>query len=200
MGSNLIRSSVVLNDDNGERLAPVLREGVEGSMMPKFSLNEQQTADLAAFLHSFRVNGYDGSRNRPETIVVGSAADGKTYFDQKCASCHSNGLRGIATRITDARTLQQRWLNPSAGGRGVETKPVMVTVTSGGQRVEGKLTRIDDFLVTIELDDKRTRTFRRDGDIPKVEIRDPYQGHRDLLSALTDKNIHDVTAYLVTLK
>ena len=59
---------------------------------------------------------------------------------------------------------------------------------------------IDDFLVTIELDDKRTRTFRRDGDIPKVEIRDPYQGHRDLLSALTDKNIHDVTAYLVTLK
>ncbi|MFM2125996.1 MAG: hypothetical protein RL328_2447, partial [Acidobacteriota bacterium] len=82
----------------------------------------------------------------------------------------------------------------------VETKPVMVTVTSSGQRVEGKLTRIDDFLVTIELDDKRTRTFRRDGDIPKVEIRDPYQGHRDLLGALTDKNIHDVTAYLVTLK
>ncbi|MFM2124820.1 MAG: hypothetical protein RL328_1271, partial [Acidobacteriota bacterium] len=105
MGSNLIRSSVVLNDDNGERLAPVLREGVEGTMMPKFAFNDQQAADLAAFLHSFRVNGYDGSRNRPDTIVVGSAADGRAFFDQKCASCHSNGLRGIATRITDARTL-----------------------------------------------------------------------------------------------
>jgi mono/diheme cytochrome c family protein len=200
MGSNLIRSSVVLNDDNGEHLAPVLREGVEGSMMPKFSLDEQQTSDIAAFLHSFRVNGYDGSRNRPDTIVVGNAPDGKTFFDQKCASCHATSLRGIATRITDARTLQQRWLNPSAGGRGVETKPVTVTVTANGKRTEGKLVRIDDFLVTVESEDKKTRTFQRDGDTPKVEVRDPYQGHRDLLSILTDKNIHDVTAYLVTLK
>ena len=35
---------------------------------------------------------------------------------------------------------------------------------------------------------------------PKVEVRDPLQGHRDLLAVYTDKDMHDVTAYLVTLK
>ena len=60
--------------------------------------------------------------------------------------------------------------------------------------------RIDDFLVTLELADGTSRTFRRDGDVPKVEIRDPLKGHRDLLSVYTDADMHDVTAYLVTLK
>ncbi len=55
MGSNLIRSRIVLNDDKGEQIAPVLRgQGVEGSMMPKFNFTETQIADVAAFLHSFR--------------------------------------------------------------------------------------------------------------------------------------------------
>lgn len=203
MGSNLIRSQIVLNDDKGERLAPVLRgQGVEGSMMPKFNFTEAQTADVAAFLHSFRVNGYDGSRLRPETIVVGDAQAGKAFFDQRCGSCHSatGDLNGIASRITDERTLQQRWLNPGGGGRGVQVRPVTVTVASNGQRTEGTLVRIDDFSVTLATQDGRQRTFNRDGDAPKVEVRDPYQPHKDLYRVYTDKNIHDVTAYLVTLK
>jgi len=205
MGNNIIRSQIVLNDNNGERIAPVLTrgEGVEGTMMPKFSFNSTQIADLAGFLHSFRVNGYDGSRNRPETIVVGNAQAGQTYFTQRCASCHSvtGDLRGIATKITDPRTIQQRWINPSAGGRGVTTRPTTVTVTmANGQKVQGNLVRIDDFLVTLTLADGRQRTIRRDGDVPKVEIRDPYQPHKDLYPVYTDTNIHDVTAYLVTLK
>jgi mono/diheme cytochrome c family protein len=202
MASNLIRSQIVLNDDKGERLHPVLRQGVEGAMMPKYNFTEQQSSDLAAFLHSFRVNGYDGSRMRPETIVVGNARDGQTYFTQKCASCHSptGDLKGIGTRINDPRTLQQRWLNPSAGGRGQQPKPTIVTVTQGNQKTQGSLVRIDDFTVTLTLDDGRQRTFRRDGENPKVEIKDPYQSHKEFFRVLTDKNIHDVTAYLVTLK
>ncbi len=203
MGSNLIRSQIVLNDDKGERIAPVLRgQGVEGSMMPKFNFTEAQTADLAAFLHSFRVNGYDGSRLRPETIVVGDAQAGQAFFNQRCGSCHSatGDLKGIATRITDARTLQQRWLNPAGGGRGVKVRQPTVTVTANGQKTEGTLVRIDDFAVTLTTQDGRQRTFNRDGDTPKVEIRDPYQPHKDLYRVYIDKNIHDVTAYLVTLK
>jgi mono/diheme cytochrome c family protein len=203
MGSNLIRSQVVLNDDKGERIAPVLRgQGVEGSMMPKFNFTEAQTADVAAFLHSFRVNGYDGSRNRPETIVVGDAKAGEAFFTQRCGSCHSatGDLKGIALRITDARTLQQRWLNPGGGGRGVQTRQPTVIVTSKGQKVEGTLVRIDDFAVTLTGQDGRQRTFDRDGDTPQVDVRDPYQAHKDLYRVYTDKNIHDVTAYLVTLK
>ena len=60
--------------------------------------------------------------------------------------------------------------------------------------------RIDDFIVTLMDADGVTHTFRRDGDTPKVEVRDPLQGHKDLLKVYTDKDIHDVTAYLVTLK
>ena len=40
----------------------------------------------------------------------------------------------------------------------------------------------------------------RDGDSPKVEVHDPAAPHKDLLREYTDKDIHDVTAYMVTLK
>ena len=74
-----------------------------------------------------------------------------------------------------------------------------VTVTPG-QQLEGTLVRIDDFYVVIELPDGTQRTFRRDGENPVVELRDPLEPHRKLLPTYTDKDIHDVTAYLVTLK
>ena len=79
--------------------------------------------------------------------------------------------------------------------------PTTVTVTTAsGQKVEGRLVRIDDFMVTLTDADGTPRTFRRDGDVPKVEVHDPMKPHRDLLPVYTDKDIHDVTAYLVTVK
>jgi cytochrome c oxidase cbb3-type subunit III len=44
------------------------------------------------------------------------------------------------------------------------------------------------------------RTFGRNGDVPKVDVRDPMKAHRDLLAEYSDQVMHDVTAYLVTLK
>ena len=76
----------------------------------------------------------------------------------------------------------------------------MAVTTASGERTEGRLVRIDDFLVTVALADGTLRSFRRDGDVPKVEVHDPMQAHRDLLAVYTDKDMHDVTAYLVTLK
>ncbi len=69
-----------------------------------------------------------------------------------------------------------------------------------GQKIEGRLRRVDDFLVSVILTDGQERTIPRDGDSPKVEIHDPLQAHRDLLSKYTDADIHNVTAYLVTIK
>ena len=86
-----------------------------------------------------------------------------------------------------------------AGEPSARTVTVAVTLPSG-ERTEGRLVRIDDFLVTVGLADGTLRTFRRDGDVPKVEVHDPMQAHRDLLAVYTDKDMHDVTAYLVTLK
>ena len=89
--------------------------------MPKFTLTDEQIADIAAFLHTFRAAGYDESRMKPPSIVVGDAKAGEAFFKAKCASCHSTtgDLRGLATRIADPRLLQQTWLMPgSGGGRG----------------------------------------------------------------------------------
>ena len=76
----------------------------------------------------------------------------------------------------------------------------VVVTQPTGEKVEGQLRRIDDFIVTLVDADGMERSFRREGDRPKVEVRDPLEGHRDLLAVITDKNMHDVTAYLVTLK
>lgn len=204
MGPNLIRGDVVLNDQNGELIGQVLQDGRPAQGMPKFEFTAAQTSDISAFLHSFRVTGYDAARHRPETVVVGDAKAGASYFQSKCGSCHSatGDLKGIGSRISDGRTLQQRWLMPT-GGRGGTPQAAAATVTvtlASGQHVEGRLGRIDDFIVTLTEADGTERSFRRDGNNPKVEIHDPLQGHKDMLRVYSDKDIHDVTAYLVTLK
>ena len=60
--------------------------------------------------------------------------------------------------------------------------------------------RIDDFLVTLTLADGSQKTFTRSGATPAIQITDPLEGHKQLWRKMTDKDIHDVTAYLVTLK
>jgi len=145
------------------------------------------------------------------SVLVGDARAGQQYFDSKCAGCHSvtGDLKGIATKIPDPKGLQNAWVSGGDGrggrgaGRGAGAAGVAVTAAvtlPSGESVEGQLVRIDDFLVTLRLADESERTFRRIGDVPKVEIRDPMKGHRDLLAVYTDKDMHDVTAYLVTLK
>jgi len=205
-GPSLLRSATVLADQSGELIAPIIRGGRPG--MPKFTFTDPQMADIAAFLHTFRAAGYDESRLKPPSIVVGDAKAGEAFFNAKCAACHSptGDLRGLATKLADPRLLQQTWLMPgSGGGRGapppIEVAPVTVTVTlPSGEKVNGRLDRIDDFTVSLTEANGARRTFRTAGDTPKVEVHDPLQPHRDLLRVYTDADIHNVTAFLVTLK
>ena len=205
-GPSLLRSALVLADDHGELMAPVMRSGRTG--MPKFTMTDEQIADIAAFVHTFRAAGYDESRMKPPSIVVGDAKAGEAFFQAKCASCHSasGDLRGLATRIPDSRLLQQTWLMPgTGGGRGaapvVRVPPTTVVVTlPSGERVEGTLDRIDDFTVSLTTADGTRRSFRTTGNAPQVEIRDPLQPHRELWRTYSDADIHNVTAFLVTLK
>lgn len=210
-GPNLLRSEVVLMDQHGEKIAPVVQNGRPDRGMPKFDLTTAQVADIAAYIHSFKVGGYDISRNPPPSIVVGDAKAGATFFTATCARCHSisGDLAGIGGRFADAKALQQTWLLPGSASRGpgpggatpVKVPPTTVTVTlASGEKVEGRLRRIDDFLVSLSLEDGTYRSFTRDGETPKVEVHDPLEPHKELLRTYSDKNIHDLTAYLVTVK
>jgi cytochrome c oxidase cbb3-type subunit 3 len=207
-GPSLLRSQVVLDDQQGELIGPIVLGGRPEKGMPRFALTPDQIADIAAFMHSFRVNGYDAARNRPTTIVVGNATAGEAYFTQRCASCHSGpkDLRGIAARIDNPRTLQQLWLMPdSVGGRGTppptnSAPPRLIVTTASGEKVEGEVERLDDFSVAIRRDDGSRRAWRIVNGSPRVEVIDPLRGHRELLPTYSDSDIHNVTAYLVTLK
>jgi len=209
-GPNLLRSQIVLDDQRGELVAPVVQNGRVESGMPKFpTLTAAQVADLSAFLHSIPVGSRTGASSI--NIVVGDSNAGELYFRAHCASCHSaqGDLKGIASKIADPRLLQQTWLMPgSGGGRGstaplpVNLKPTTVTVTlASGQKIDGLLGRLDDFVVSLHESDGTVRSFALDvPNAPKVEVHDPLQPHKDLLKTYTDTDIHNVTAFMVTLK
>jgi cytochrome c oxidase cbb3-type subunit III len=219
-GPNLLRSAVVFDDQAGELIGPVVLDGRsrEGMPpMPKFMLTSDDIHAVAEYIHSI-VATSQGQGAPPRgapvqlDVVVGNAAAGQAYFTKNCASCHSvtGDLKGIGSRASTPTALQNGWLGGNVGGgRGGRGdgggtnggNGVAVTVTPpSGPKIEGTLGRIDDFIVIVNLPDGSSRSFRRDGETPKVEIHDPRDAHKKLLPTYSDKDIHDVTAYLVTLK
>jgi cytochrome c oxidase cbb3-type subunit 3 len=224
-GVNLLRSNLVLTDQHGELILPVVHNGRQTPGMPPMppfpQIPDDDVKAIAEYIHSVAAtmrgqgNPPPGSEPVVLNIVVGDANAGKTYFQAKCASCHSptGDLQGIGMRYADPVQLQNSWVAggggrggrgrgaAAAGGGAARGRDLTVTVTqASGQKVEGRLDRLDDFLVVLTPADGVQRSFRRDGDVPKVELHDPLAGHKQLLPVYTDKDIHDVTAYLVTLK
>lgn len=208
-GPDLVRSLVVLHDRYGSGLQPYLQQGhpaVQG--VPIARLAEGQIKDISHFLHQ-QVD--DTLRSGPYTkvlnVLTGDPTAGAAYFSGAgaCEACHSvtGDLAGIASRY-DPPTLQQRLLFPrmAATGRGeVSTpKPVTVKVTpENGPSVSGTLVRIDDFSIALRDSDGTYRSWKRAPNLI-VERNDPYVAHDELLDKITDKNIHDLVAYLEILK
>ena len=203
-GPNLLRSEIVLNDQNGEQIGPVVLHGRPQQGMPAFDMSAEQIKQIAGFLHSLPVSGNERGRGGHIVIPVGDAAAGKEDFDQKCASCHSvtGDLKGIGSRIKDPRALQQSWMMPGmrGGDPSVKAPEKKVTVETHEGKVSGELLRMDDFIVRLKTEDGNIRSFSRNGNLPKVVVTDPLKGHLDLLSTYTDKSIHDITAYMVSIK
>ena len=213
-GPNLVRSVIVLRDRYGSQIGPFLKKGhTLQSGTPSASLTDAQVQDLAHFLRQ-KVN--DGLRGSPlfqvQNILTGDVKAGQTFFngEGKCTTCHSptGNLAGIGGRLEPV-DIQQRFLFPATGrggrGRGAgaaapNPTAVRVTVTpEGAAAVSGVLVQMDDFYVALRNDDGTTQTFKRTAGM-KVEKNDPLAFHVGLLDKLTDKNMHDVVAYLETLK
>jgi cytochrome c oxidase cbb3-type subunit III len=200
----LIRSQTVLDDKNGELIAVVVQNGRPDKGMPKFDLSTQEIASIAAFIHSAPVGGRAATTGTVDPLV-GDAKAGEAYFNGagKCATCHSvsGDLAGIGARYTDVRALQGAML--SGEPRGESSGPLWKTVTvtlRSGETMDGKLYQIDDFIVSLIDANGNYHSYPRQGDYPKVVIKNPVQPHLDMLHTLKDDDIHNLTAYLVTLK
>lgn len=207
-GPNLVRAQVVLDDQHGELITPIVRNGIPDKGMPKFDLNAGDIAAIAAFLHSLPL----ANRGAPSQldILVGNAAAGQTYFNEHCSACHSitGDFAGIGAKY-DPKTLQNLIVSGGAGRSGFRrpgavpsnVPPTTVTVTLPlGKTVTGKLDRLSAFVVGLTEADGTYRSFLRDGAVPKVVVHDPLQWHIDMLPKWDDTDIHNLTSYLVTLK
>jgi mono/diheme cytochrome c family protein len=205
----LIRSLLVLDDEKGILIAPVIRNGRPDKGMPKLNLTEDQISDIVAWLH---VQTYAADHRNTYLFLdalTGDPKKGEAYFNGagKCATCHSptGDLKSIGAKY-DAHDLQGRWLQPRSfgrGGRGGAPSRTAATVTvtlANGKTVSGTLDRLDDFNVALHDQNGDYHSFDRNGDTPKVEIHDPLKAHTDMLRQYTDDDIHNVTAYLETLK
>jgi cytochrome c oxidase cbb3-type subunit III len=206
-GPDLIRSVLVLQDVNGQQIAAHLQAGHK----PVIALAPADVSDVGTFLHREITYAAERTNYQLQYVMTGNARAGETYFNGAggCHKCHSptGDLKGIGSRH-DGPTLQALVaFGTIAGGRGRgegadsprTARRATVTLPSG-ETFSGVLLRLTDFDVTIRSDDGRPRSWLRNANVPKVTIADPLQGHIDLLPKYTDAAIHDLAAYLATLK
>jgi cytochrome c oxidase cbb3-type subunit III len=201
-GPNLIQSSLVRHDENGNRIAAVIQEGRIDKGMPAFPLmTTADISDIVAFLHA-RIevasvsssNGLAGGYSLQQ-LLTGDQEAGKRYFNGagRCATCHSpaGDLAGIANKYSPAE-LEARFLYPPK-----DNITAAISLPSG-EKVRGKLLHLDAFYVAILNENGWYRSWPLQQ--VKVQVDDPLAGHLELLSKYTDKDIHNVFAYLEMLK
>lgn len=216
-GPNLLRSEVVLQDQQGELIGPVVREGRSGTnvAMPPLPLADREVQAVAAYVHSITATARGqgappAEAAAPVNIVVGDIEAGAAQFQTLCSSCHnvSADLAGIATRIPSAEDLQNSWVagrnwtapaDPNKPARAIQVSVKL----DNGETVSGRLVRQDNFMLSLRTEAGEHRSFMLQRGTPRVvstEIVDPLARHLELLGQLTDDTMHDITAYLVTLK
>jgi mono/diheme cytochrome c family protein len=211
-GPNLGRSVLVLHDNKGDQIGPVVHNGRTSKGMPAFpALTQAQITDIAEFLKS----RYQAAANRGAyqilNIVTGDPKAGEAYFngEGKCNTCHSatKDLAGIARRY-EADALQAKFLYPGARGHGegaaeARSKGSVPTATvslASGQTFTGELDHLDDFNVAIFDTNGEYHSWPLEGGAVKVSVHDPLAAHLELLQKYTNAQIHNVLAYLETLK
>jgi mono/diheme cytochrome c family protein len=218
-GPDLTRSALVQEDEGGKQLGAFLRVGRPDRGMPPFELTEQENADLAAFLHSEIFLAANRGYYKVLDILTGDPRAGEAFFNGagKCSSCHSasGDLKGVGSKYAEATMLQVRMLNPRQQGRpqtrgaGGPPQPpylnpnalkAMVTLPSG-EAISGTLVRLTDFdVIVYDPAAQEMRSWLRKDDVPRVTITDPLQAHVDMWKRWTDEDMHNVTAYLASLK
>ncbi|MGH9581763.1 MAG: c-type cytochrome, partial [Bryobacteraceae bacterium] len=200
-GPNLLRSIVVLHDNKGEAIGAVVKSGRPTAGMPAFpNLTQEQIYQIAEFIHEQVYLAVDRGLYRQEyanqrSHSTGNAEKGKLFFASHCAGCHSatGDLAHIGTKLPQVDALQARFLWPKSD------KPVSATVTTpSGEKITGTVAKLDDFDVALYDSHGNYHYWPRQQ--VKVAVQDPLRAHRALLPQYTDADIHNLAAYLLTLK
>jgi mono/diheme cytochrome c family protein len=199
-GANLVRSDMMWSDRYSSDLGPFLQKGHPmQSGLPSNNLSKTQVEELSHFIHQRLYDTLRGSPIfNPQNVLTGNVKDGEAYFNGagKCNMCHSitGDLAGFG-KTTNAVNIQQRFMFPRA-----RTKRLTITVTpANGVAVTGTPVHIDDFDVSLRDDKGEYHSWKRTPAL-KVVKNDPLKAHIELLDTITDKNMHDIVAYLESLK
>lgn len=200
-GPDLVRSPLVAHDVNGNLIGEVIKNGRTDKGMPPLPATDEQIVDVAAFLHARAKVALESSgvpsAYPVEKLLTGNLEKGKAFFEGAggCKNCHSptGDLAGVAKKYSSIE-LEAHMLYP-------DFKPPTATVTlANGERVSGVVSHLDDFSVSIRVGEKDgwNRAFARDA--VKLELNDPAAAHRDLLPKLTQDDMHNLFAYINSLK
>ncbi len=200
-GPNLVRSVAVLHDENDEAIGPVIHAGRPQGGMPAFpQLSKEDIHDISQFLKmqveaAANRGGYQQLYGNVRGQTSGDAGKGREFFEANCGGCHSatGDLAKIGGKYPEAAEMQARFLWPANRGE------ARVTVTTGeGRTIAGAVVKLDDFDVAVRDANGEYHSWPREA--VKVETEDKLGGHRALLPKYTDADMHNVTAYLETLK
>lgn len=209
---NLLRSGIALRDQKGELIAASVARH-----QPRLTLVEADTTAIAEYVHS--VLARMGRAGRPPesgtdtiNVLVGDPKSGAVHFGTYCGSCHSatGDLKGIGAKFSDPRALQNAWVVGASGtfgvggGTGSAGSPAVVTMADGS-KIQGTLVRKSEFLVVLTLPDGSRRSIARKDGVPRVDVTDRQGAHKTMALKLAfedpdNAKLHDITAYLSTLK
>jgi cytochrome c oxidase cbb3-type subunit III len=198
---DLLRSPVVLDDNQGELLGQTVHQGRPAKGMPAFpSLTTEQVRDLAEYLHLQVELAANRGTYKALNVVTGNAKAGGAYFNGagKCNTCHSvtGDLAHIGSKM-DPPDLQQRFLYPGPSQQPSATR--VTVILKDGTQISGTLKHLDDFYVSLDDAAGNYRSVALEKGIT-VNVEDKLLFHRQMLDKYTNQQMHDLTAYLVTLK
>ena len=209
-GPDLVRSALVLHDNKGDVIGPVIRNGRLDRGMPAFAaLTAEQIADISTFLHSRAADVSNRFAYKIGDLITGDAQRGAAFFngDGHCASCHSptGDLAHVATKYEPVE-LQRRMLYPAPNL--IDVFMGKATTPPAPPKSRCTLPPVSRFpersIISMSLRCRLHdasgwyRSFSREN--VTVDVQDPRAAHESLLPKYTDEEMHDVLAYLETLK
>ena len=196
-GPDLTRSKLVQDDVNGNKIGDVVRNGRPGKM-PSFEVSDAELNELAAFIHAQAAKAASAGKRKGVDVAdlqTGNADAGKRYFEGAgtCSKCHSatGDLAHIASKYQGLQ-LEEHMLYPR------DAKSSATVTLPGGKVLQGRVEYHDEFTLGIVLADGTYRSWPVEK--IKYKIDAPQEAHAELFSKYTDDDIHNLMAYLQTLR